>query len=363
MQVLLSYLGAALSFILLLVSASMNWRFGYALGSEEIDKHIYGIASASADGFKAVLPFFIALLLLEKRKIAVMVGCFAWLVCTGYSLTSAIGFSALNRTETTGVRERSVSQVAQAQDDLKVARAKLKKLPAHRSAGVIKADLNAKWQTRYRYEAKRVTLKELTDSCAEPVGPKTVSACSRISVLKQELAVANSEAALRKQIADANQVIDTASGLAVAGTSDPQVAIFAKLFDLEEGTIRTVLIILVAVLVEVGSGSGFFLSLGLGRNAIHLRLTNYRQPAENLAKQFFIECVDRVEHSNAGASELHDAYNAWLLTNSGGANKPMTQTAFGRWMSGQGFEKIKINGRYHYLGLTLRDNTQLCLVN
>ena len=55
----LGVLGVAAAGVLLAVSAAMNWRFGYSLGMTEVDKQIYGAASAAADCFKALVPFFL----------------------------------------------------------------------------------------------------------------------------------------------------------------------------------------------------------------------------------------------------------------------------------------------------------------
>ena len=50
MRTTLSLLGVGVATVLLLVSAAMNWRYGFNLGKTELDGHIYGAASAAADG-------------------------------------------------------------------------------------------------------------------------------------------------------------------------------------------------------------------------------------------------------------------------------------------------------------------------
>ena len=54
----LGVLGVIAAGVLLAVSAMMNYRFGYSLGKTPSDGHIYGLASAAADCFKALVPFF-----------------------------------------------------------------------------------------------------------------------------------------------------------------------------------------------------------------------------------------------------------------------------------------------------------------
>ena len=54
----LGVLGVLAAGVLLAVSAAMNYRFGFSLGKTEMDGQIYGLASAAADCFKALAPFF-----------------------------------------------------------------------------------------------------------------------------------------------------------------------------------------------------------------------------------------------------------------------------------------------------------------
>ena len=55
----LGVLGVVAAGVLLAVSAAMNYRFGFSLGKTALDGEIYGAASAAADCFKALVPFFL----------------------------------------------------------------------------------------------------------------------------------------------------------------------------------------------------------------------------------------------------------------------------------------------------------------
>ncbi|MFX9081461.1 hypothetical protein ABTN40_20515, partial [Acinetobacter baumannii] len=54
----LGVLGVIAAGVLLAVSAAMNYRFGFSLGKTATDGQIYGLASAAAECFKALAPFF-----------------------------------------------------------------------------------------------------------------------------------------------------------------------------------------------------------------------------------------------------------------------------------------------------------------
>ena len=82
----------------------MNWRFGYTLGKSDFESQLYGAASAAADCFKALLPFFIFAALRNRSYSQALGGALLFSVCFSYSLTSSLGFAALNRADTTGTR-------------------------------------------------------------------------------------------------------------------------------------------------------------------------------------------------------------------------------------------------------------------
>ena len=59
MRHLLGIFGFLAATALVIVSAAMNWRFGFGLGQTEFDGHVYGLASVAADCLKAIAPFLI----------------------------------------------------------------------------------------------------------------------------------------------------------------------------------------------------------------------------------------------------------------------------------------------------------------
>ena len=97
----LGVLGVIAAGILLAVSAAMNYRFGFSLGKTAMDGQIYGLASAAADCFKALVPFFLFAAIRNRMWSQAAAAAVVWAVVTGYSMTSALGHAALNRLDTT----------------------------------------------------------------------------------------------------------------------------------------------------------------------------------------------------------------------------------------------------------------------
>lgn len=348
MRVLLQGIGVLAALLMLAVSAGMNWRFGYQLGSTPFDGQIIGGASVASDCFKALLPFYIAYAWRESRHVAVVAGTLVWMVFTGYSMTSAIGFSSYNRLSGMGVREQQADTVAQARKTRERVEARLSELAPHRPLKVVEAELESVMLAQFYWKKRYQSLRDLTNDCKKVIGRKTRAACEKAAVLRQELAVAIEEVALRNELSAAQAVLQTAKGLAVIGNSDTQVTMFHKLTGYEVGLVRNFLIVIIAIIVEVGSSLGIFLALGVKRP---IQLSE--ESEETLALRYFAENVVKDEAANVQASEVHENYSKWVERVS--STPPMTMTAFGRWLAVQGMEKERINGRFHYKGVKLKD--------
>ena len=63
-----------------------------------------GAASAAADCFKALVPFFLFAAIKNRMWSQAAAAAVVWVVVTAYSLTSALGHAALNRLDTAGTR-------------------------------------------------------------------------------------------------------------------------------------------------------------------------------------------------------------------------------------------------------------------
>ena len=86
--------GMVLSLALIGVSALLNFRMAYRMGDTELDAWIYGGGAASADGLKALLPFFIAWAMYKREYLAVAAASVLFAVMTAYSFSAGMGFAA-----------------------------------------------------------------------------------------------------------------------------------------------------------------------------------------------------------------------------------------------------------------------------
>jgi hypothetical protein len=252
----LGVLGVVAAGILLAVSAAMNYRFGFSLGKTALDGQIYGAASAAADCFKALVPFFFFAAVRTRMWSQALAAGVVWAVVTGYSMTSALGHAALNRLDTTGQRAVEAAHYKDLRADSKRAQEQLTWIPAHRPAETVTAELNV-------LKAQRHWL--LTRECAEVSGKAAREFCQQFYKLNAEFASAQESQKLEARIADIAAKLDNTAAGTVMAEADPQASVLSKITGLAIDKVQTALTIFVALLIEIGSGFGMYVAFAYWR--------------------------------------------------------------------------------------------------
>ncbi|MFZ4809221.1 MAG: hypothetical protein ACOYLQ_18370 [Hyphomicrobiaceae bacterium] len=378
----LGVLGVVAAGILLAVSAAMNWRFGYSLGKTELDGFILGSASAAADCFKALVPFFFFAALRNKMWSQAAASAMVWIVVTGYSLTSALGHAALNRLDTAGQRATHAQSHQDLRNDLERTRSQLSWIPQHRPVVTVQSEIDGlKMKRDWTWSAE----------CTDIKGKQTRDFCQQIQTLTAEHASAQQAAALETRIADIQAKLVEAKGHGTVMTeADPQAAILAKLTGLELGTIQTALVVLVAALLEIGSGLGLYVAFSTwrlyDRKAPHApSMASLQSPVsretpaavamaktrsgandnksvakhvapETDVERFHKEKVETQDGASLTATELYEAYCDWCDDQK---KEPLALPTFGREFGELGVQKAKIAGRVRYIGIALKSGLHL----
>ena len=367
----LGALGVLAASVLLLVSGAMNWRFGYSLGHSEVDSQLLGLASAAADGLKALIPFFLFAALRNKAWSQAVAAGLLWTVCVTYSFTSAIGFSALNRADTAGSRVVQASAYSDLKTEIDSARERLGWIPQHRPAQSIAQDIDGQKNDRKW---------NLTQSCTNVTKGTSVTFCKEFHQLSAELAAAVEADKLQGRIDELRgKLVVTSSAVALA-SADPQAETVSRLTGQNMDLVKTGLTLLVAVLVELGSGLGYFVVFSAwkqaeqktGFEASPVAVTRPRVNAVQVAaaapiandnrqtpklvapdsdlQRFQKERVSSSDGSSLTATTLYDDYMEWCNEHE---REPMPLPSFSRQFGDLGVHKAKIAGRIRYLGIKL----------
>jgi hypothetical protein len=147
---LVAIVGAPVVLGLIAVSVILNFRFGTLLATDEADKLVYGLASGCADLLKGVLPFVIAWGWGSRKWLVAFVASLLFITFTAYSVTSALGFAALNRDGTSGKRQAVIERQQHQRSELARKQRERAALPTTRPVATIDGELaaarqNARW--------------------------------------------------------------------------------------------------------------------------------------------------------------------------------------------------------------------------
>lgn len=251
-------LGLAASLVLLLVSMSMNYRFGFQLGRTPEDGYIYGAASAAADVLKALAPFLLFAAIRNRHWTQATAALLVWGVCTGYALTAALGHAALNRADVTAARAQKADWYGDLKQDRERLLQKAKWIPGARPPEAVAAEMG-------NFRAHKWW--KSSSECASPRGRGMTRWCERYRKLASEYASAIEGKQVQAELAVISHKLEERREKGAVTEGDPQVLVLASLSGQDKAIIATGLIILVAILLEVGSGLGPYVSAAVMRGS------------------------------------------------------------------------------------------------
>lgn len=238
--------------ILAVVSAVMNYRFGYSLGKTHADGQIYALAAVGADILKMASPFFFFSALAARSWGVSLAALIVWVVTTAFALTGALGHAALNRLDTAGQRALASTVYKDHRADLKRYQDALSWLPPHRATAAVKADLEG---------LKSQRLWTATSECQETAGKAARQFCAGYHKLDAELGNALEAAKLNAKIEEVSTKLAGTRGEAVMSEADPQAAVISRMTGWDLAAATSALIYLIVALLETGSGLGPYVVL------------------------------------------------------------------------------------------------------
>lgn len=358
-------LGCAAALLLLAVSAAMNWQFGYSLGKTEFDAQVFGAASIAADGMKALLPFFIFAAWRNRNWSQALGGAALWAVCILYALTSALGFAALNRSDTTGGRTIQAEKYEDLRGQLAQITLQQSWLEKHRSAGVVSAEIDA---------SKQNVRWTTSEGCTNATVTLSREFCESYHKLQAELAAAQKDEVLQKQAAAVRAKLGEMDSRAAVKVADPQAAIISTLSGLKIADVEIGLTILITLLVELGSSLGLYVSTstwrindGPRRAAVApepVRVVEIIPPAYQVMHEqpvqlalpksdietYFSDRIRQDDGASVTALALYDNYCEWCEAT---GRQPVGLPIFSRQLTDLGVQKAKIAGKIRYIGVRM----------
>jgi hypothetical protein len=402
---ILGVLGVIAAGVLLAVSAMMNYRFGYSLGKTPSDGHIYGLASAAADCFKALVPFFFFAAIRNRMWSQALAAALVWVVVTGYAMTSALGHAALNRLDTSGQRAAASASYKDLRAELKRAQDQLTWIPAHRPPETVAAELKV-----LKAQRPWLTTKECTDATIR----SSREFCQQYFKLSAEHASGLEAQKLEVRVAEIGAQAAKATGATVMAEADPQASVLARITGFELEKVQTGLTLFVALLIEIGSGFGMYVAFAFWRmhgpatappaprvpilgvepkaalpvgkiDEVWATETEDAEPPalpptqaiaagpegandnittsrwimpENDVELFYKQGVSVAAHDTICSQDLYDGYKLWSKSK---GKRPLNHSRFSEELERLGYTTVQIGGRQRYAGLALTSEIQAAL--
>ena len=239
---------------LVAASAAMNYQFMTSLGKSPINAQILGIVSVAVDILKALLPFLIILAWRARKILFVPIATFMFICFAGFSLMSALGFTAGNRNAVMGKGQAAAARLADVDSQIKRLRTRLK-AGEPQTPAQIQAALQALRHDR---------LWTRTKQCTDATQPDSKIFCARYATMQGRLAGAELTARLDRQLQallmERKQLLDQGATI----ETDSQAGLLARLGGLKIEDTQTALTVFLAVLVELGAAFGLYIALSHG---------------------------------------------------------------------------------------------------
>lgn len=245
-------LGIVAALVLIGVSMSMNYRFGFNLGRTETDGYIYGAASIAADAMKCLAPFFFFAAIRNKVWSQAAAAGLVGIVVTVYALTGAFGHVMLNRIDTASQRTVASDQYKTLKADEARTIKLMEGVPTYRPTGTVEAEIASQ---------KTARMFQLTNGCA-PDATQSGGArafCSNLHKLEAERASSIEGARLQSRLDEITSKLAPIASAPAAG--DPQVDTASRVTGYAPELITALMGLLVVALIEFGSTFGLYVAM------------------------------------------------------------------------------------------------------
>ncbi len=252
MRWIIAAIGLVAAALLFAASVSMNWSFWTAQATDAASAHSLGAVSIGLDLFKTMLPVVIAWSWTKGHRLGAVIATVFFGGCLVFSFASALGFASSARDAVTAGRETKALRYAAAEQELADSKNRLTKLSASRPQSVVEEAI-----ARAQQDRRWTSSKE----CREATAEASRVFCQEVGDLRIELAAAVESEGLREREQNLKQEIDRLLADGARLDKDPQAGVLAKLTGIGIARMQTVLVVLLALLVEIGAAFGLFLAM------------------------------------------------------------------------------------------------------
>lgn len=250
--------GVLLVGTMMVLSAAINFSFGFSLGTSLPSARIYGCVSVVAVIVMAILPLRISAHWAEGQGLTAGIGSAMFAVLALYALAGSIGFGLQNRSQVAGAKESLNAQLIERIAERDSVAGRIGALGSSPPPAALNAQLEAVQRDR-RWDQ--------TAGCTAVTAHASREYCAGIDRLRSQLVIAEEGARLRTMIEDLGTAIAALRTGGAGQIADPQSSGLAGLFGVEQDTVRLGLSVLLSLVVEAVSCFGLLVIVGSGAGA------------------------------------------------------------------------------------------------
>lgn len=230
----------------------MNWSYWTGQGSDVTTSNVLGCVSIGIDVFKATLPLVLGWAWHQKYRLAFLGGLIFLLGCLGFSLMTAVGYTASSRGLARSGREAASLGYTQVAAELDDTNRKLGALSVVKPLVIASGDLERVEQDR-RFAA--------TNGCITIVGEQGRTYCREHASAKLEREKALEEARLQGIARALRQRMELLTRQGARLDQDMQAGVLARVTGFRIDSVQTGTALLIACLIEFGAAFGWYLAV------------------------------------------------------------------------------------------------------
>jgi hypothetical protein len=249
MRAFLTAFGGLVVVGLVIVSVFANFWFGTLLVSSQ-ERFLYGVIFGLLDALKTVLLPVAGSNRAAGAFAQARTAYFIFALLTVLSFSAGIGLYSISKSEAVGDAKSQQAAYQDATVEHTQYAARLAAFGQVRSLGAIDADIAAKHLDR---------LYDRSKQCADATAVESRELCQAIERLNAERATSIETKQIQARIDAAALRLSKMNAADAFKSVDPQAEALSKLTGLTPESVRLLLAILIAVLIEMASGLGFWL--------------------------------------------------------------------------------------------------------
>ena len=237
---------AALAFVI--VSATINFKFGLSLGRSPEDAIVFGIVSLASDCLKAVLPLIAIQQLRSGTFLPFSCSAFIWSLCLAYSISCSLGFTALNRAEIASKAASQQETAALLRNQQASVKQQLDRLSKISAIHTLQTQLaGSKSHRRWR----------MTKRCSEPTLPESIDFCRTYEEINANIFAAKKRRRLEREASSIQRQLIAHAQENTQHLDHPRSAFIAQLLGMTDTSVEIGFSVILVLLLEIGYGLGF----------------------------------------------------------------------------------------------------------